>query len=199
MKRFCFAIILIGVSLNIANLSAMNTHDLSGLASDIWTLRYDELLEKIKNTQRPWSLKLTTPESFPFEVKWNDEKICFQAGDPGDTFSQGVYYPAFNAPVLASKNARCCFETNYKSLMQAGVEKNILKEIVLEPDSVRVVDNSQLLTFKVKSPEKILKEFYCSSIIDEMEKYNVKKSHLPSLAEVNLALGDSFLLSPDPL
>lgn len=177
----------------------MNTHDLSGLASDIWTLRYDELLQKIKSTQRPWKLKLVAPEAFPFEVKWNDEKICFQAGNPGESISQEVYYPAFNVPVLASKNARCCFETNYQSLMEAGVERNILKEIVLEPENIRVVDNAKILTFKVKSPEKVLKEFYCSSIIDEMEKYDIKKSHLPSLSEVNLALGDSFLLNPDPL
>lgn len=187
-KRLSFLtplILSLGFALSVS-LDALNTHDVSGLQSTVWTMTSDKL--PLKN----WKLTLETFEYFPFEFEKSNESICFESRDSRVQLS---FYTHATSGV-SDRGLSCCFVTNAQALKNSPDLVSVQK-IVLAPKKNEF--RSQAMHFEVTAPKNIFKDFYCSAITDDFDGLSARKTHLPSLAEMSEVLSMGFRLNPDPI
>ncbi len=168
-------------------LYALNTHDVSGLQSTVWTMSADKLPLK------DWKLTLETFEYFPFEFEKTNESVCFESRDSRVQIS---FYNYTNNSAATHRGLSCCFVTNAEALKNAPHLVS-LQKIVLAPKKNEL--RSQAIHFYVKEPRNIFKDFYCSAVTDDFDGLSARKTHLPSLAEMSEVLSMGFRLNPDPI
>ncbi|MEZ4814516.1 MAG: hypothetical protein R3A80_04830 [Bdellovibrionota bacterium] len=169
------------------SLWALNTHDVSGLQSRVWTMPSNEL------PTHNWTFSLETYDNFPFEFEAKYESLCF---DSKNGMPQIYYYPKATQVPHSIRSFSCCFVTNKDALVGSSGLVQISK-IVLAPKKKSL--RQQAIHFEVQYPRNLLKEMYCSEIVDDLDGLDMKKSHLPSLDEISSLLSIGFKLSPDPI
>lgn len=172
------------VALTIAhahNRGPAGTKDTAG-----WGLPYDALYNKVQSSRaKNWTLKLHTRE-FPFAINQGTDQICFQ--------DDKIYRPPHSALAAVTKTPHCCFVMDHTATRAVATDRIDVNEVHLEPLPPRATNEGKLASFRIKYPENVFTEFYCSTV--EPEK---GKAHLPSLAEINSALNLSFGMTADEI
>lgn len=168
-------------------LNALNTHDVSGLSSSLWTMPSNKL--PLNN----WSLLLQSYDMFPFQFEREISSICFENRQQR---TEILSYFSEQSATLPQASLSCCFVANKETLQRRSDPLIQVQSLKLQLSKKQ---GPHSVHFDVLEPRGIFSDFYCSTIIDDFDSLLSRKTHYPSLSEIDALLGIGFKVLPDPI